>query len=85
MSESATKSTLLATIGEATVEDKEDLKRIKGVGPKLESVLNSIGIFTFAQVSKMTEKEYQLVDNLLTTFKGRGKRDDWAKQAKSFL
>ena len=85
LSESATKSTLLATIGEATVEDKEDLKRIKGVGPKLESVLNSIGIFTFAQVSKMTEKEYQLVDNLLTTFKGRGKRDDWAKQAKSFL
>jgi predicted flap endonuclease-1-like 5' DNA nuclease len=85
LSESATKSTLLATIGEATVADKEDLKKIKGVGPKLESILNSIGIYTFAQVSKMTEKEYQLVDSLLTTFKGRGKRDDWAKQAKSFL
>ncbi len=85
LSAKAAKSTLLATIGEATVADKEDLKKIKGVGPKLESVLNSIGIYTFTQVSKMAEKEYELVDSLLTTFKGRGKRDDWAKQAKSFL
>ena len=85
LSEDSAKSTLLAAIGEATISDKEDLKKIKGVGPKLESVLNSIGIYTFAQVSKMTEREYELVDSLLTTFKGRGKRDDWAKQAKSFL
>jgi len=85
VSADSAKSTLLASIGKATISDKEDLKKIKGVGPKLESVLNSIGIYTFAQVSKMTEKEYELVDSLLTTFKGRGKRDDWAKQAKNFL
>jgi len=85
VSADSAKSTLLASIGKATISDKEDLKKIKGVGPKLESVLNSIGIYTFAQVSKMTEKEYELVDGLLTTFKGRGKRDDWAKQAKNFL
>lgn len=85
LSAESAKSTLLAAIGEATASDKEDLKKIKGVGPKLESILNSIGIYTFAQVSKMTEREYELVDSLLTTFKGRGKRDDWAKQAKSFL
>lgn len=76
---------LLSTIGKATEADKEDLKKIKGVGPKLESILNSIGIYTFEQVSKMTEREYDLVDSMLTTFKGRGKRDDWAGQATSFL
>ena len=76
---------LLATIGKATADDKEDLKKIKGVGPKLESILNSIGIYTFDQVSKMTEREYDLVDSMLTAFKGRGKRDNWAAQAASFL
>jgi len=77
------RTTLLETIGTASVEDKDDLKKIKGVGPKLEGILNEIGIYTFEQVSKMTEKEYDLVDSLLTAFKGRGKRDDWAGQAKS--
>lgn len=77
------KTTLLETIGTASIDDKDDLKKIKGVGPKLESILNEIGIYTLEQVSKMTEKEYDLVDSLLTAFKGRGKRDDWAGQAKS--
>jgi predicted flap endonuclease-1-like 5' DNA nuclease len=77
------KTALLGTIGTANAKDKNDLKKIKGIGPKLEGVLNEMGIYTYAQVSKMTEKEYDLVDSLLTAFKGRGKRDDWAGQAKS--
>ncbi|MEZ4887681.1 MAG: hypothetical protein R3E32_23305 [Chitinophagales bacterium] len=79
------KSSLLKSIGTATEADKVDLKKIKGVGPKLEGVLNSIGIYTFVQVSKMTAREYDLVDSLLTTFKGRAKRDQWAEQAKALL
>ncbi len=59
----------------------DDLKLISGVGPKLEKTLNSIGIYSFDQVSKMTDKEYDLLDSLLDSFKGRAKRDDWAKQA----
>jgi len=76
------KTALLGALGTATEADKDDLKKIKGVGPKLEGVLNSIGIYTFAQVSKMTAKEYDLVDSLMDSFKGRAKRDDWAGQAK---
>ena len=77
------KTDLFAVIGTASAEEKDDLKKIKGVGPKLEQILNEIGIYTYAQVSKMTEREYDLVDSLLTSFKGRGKRDDWAGQAKN--
>lgn len=77
--------TLLKHIGTATAEERDDLKKIKGVGPKLEKTLNSIGIFTYEQVSKMTEKEYALVDDLIDAFKGRGKRDDWAGQAKRLM
>jgi predicted flap endonuclease-1-like 5' DNA nuclease/glutathione synthase/RimK-type ligase-like ATP-grasp enzyme len=74
---------LFAVIGTASADEKDDLKKIKGVGPKLEKILNEIGIYTYVQVSKMTEREYDLVDSLLTSFKGRGKRDDWAGQAKN--
>jgi large subunit ribosomal protein L27 len=82
---SAAQNELIASLGEGSADTKDDLKKIKGVGPKLEEVLNSIGIFTFAQVSKMTEKEYDLVDSLIDSFKGRGKKDDWAAQAKELL
>lgn len=78
------KQTLLAKIGASTGEP-DDLTKINGVGPKLAKTLNEIGIFTFEQVSKMGDQEYALVDELLTKFKGRGKRDDWASQAKALL
>jgi molybdopterin-containing oxidoreductase family membrane subunit len=63
----------------------DDLKKISGVGPKLEATLNSIGIYTFLQVSKMTKKDYDLLDELTGSFPGRAERDDWAGQAKKLL
>ena len=48
----------------------------------MEKTLNQIGIFTFAQVSRMTEKEYNLLDSITGSFPGRAQRDDWAGQAK---
>jgi 1,4-alpha-glucan branching enzyme len=76
---------LLGNIGTASADQKDDLKKIKGVGPKLEKTLNDLGIYTFQQVSKMKKKDYDLLDTLLTSFKGRAKRDDWAKQAKKLM
>ena len=75
--------TLFAVIGKASADKKDDLKKIKGVGPKLEEALNAAGIYTFEQVGKMTEKEYDLLDELLDTGKGKAKKDDWAAQVKS--
>jgi molybdopterin-containing oxidoreductase family membrane subunit len=48
----------------------------------MAQTLNQIGIFTFAQVSKMTNKEYDLLDKITGSFPGRAQRDDWAGQAK---
>lgn len=78
-------ATLLSKVGTVDADQKDDLTKIKGVGPKLATLLNNMGIFTFEQISKMTQTEYDLVDSLLTSFKGRGKRDDWAGQAKTLL
>ena len=60
----------------------DDLKLIWGVGPKLEKMLNTMGIWHFDQVAAWTAKELAWVDERLEGFKGRAKRDEWMKQAK---
>jgi molybdopterin-containing oxidoreductase family membrane subunit len=47
----------------------------------MEQKLHELGIFTFEQVSKMTDTEYDLLDSITGEFPGRAKRDDWAGQA----
>ncbi|MEM7214887.1 MAG: dipeptide ABC transporter ATP-binding protein [Pseudomonadota bacterium] len=61
----------------------DDLKRISGVGPKLEGVLNGLGVYKFEQISKWKKAERDWVDGYLK-FKGRIERDDWIAQAKKF-
>ncbi|MFA7414172.1 MAG: NADH-quinone oxidoreductase subunit E [Rhizobium sp.] len=60
----------------------DDLKMISGVGPKIEGVLNGLGIYTFAQVAGWKKAEREWVDGYLK-FAGRIERDDWVKQAKA--
>ncbi|MGI9367003.1 MAG: NADH-quinone oxidoreductase subunit NuoE [Rhizobiaceae bacterium] len=60
----------------------DDLKLISGVGPKLEGVLNGLGIYKFEQITKWKKAEREWVDGYLK-FKGRIERDDWVKQAKA--
>ncbi|MDG1269960.1 MAG: hypothetical protein P8O02_04725, partial [Ulvibacter sp.] len=75
--------TLLATLGsfDAATQSPDDLKKITGVGPVLQKKLNAMGLFTFQQISKMTNQEYDLFDEILGELPGRAKRDDWAGQA----
>ncbi|ESY76034.1 NADH-quinone oxidoreductase subunit E [Mesorhizobium sp. M0051] len=60
----------------------DDLKLISGVGPKIEGILHSLGIFTFAQIASWKKVEREWVDGYLS-FQGRIERDDWVKQAKA--
>jgi len=60
----------------------DDLKMIKGVGPKLEKLLNDMGFYHFDQIAKWTEDEVRWVDQNLEGFKGRVSRDSWVEQAK---
>lgn len=60
----------------------DDLKLISGVGPKIEGILHSLGIYTFAQVAAWKKAEREWVDGYLN-FRGRIERDDWVKQAKA--
>lgn len=90
----ATKKAPAKAAAAVSVEDKnrpakmkkpakpDDLKLISGVGPKLEGVLNGLGIYKFEQVAKWKKAEREWVDGYLK-FKGRIDRDDWVKQAKA--
>ena len=72
-----------ALLAEAPAE-KDDLKKIGGVGPKLEETLNNLGIYHFSQVAAWTADEVQWVDDNLS-FKGRIDRDDWIGQATELM
>lgn len=61
----------------------DDLKMIKGVGPKLEQLLHRLGFYHFDQVASWTADEVAWVDANLEGFKGRVSRDDWVEQAKT--
>jgi len=60
----------------------DDLKRIRGVGPKLEELLHSLGIYHFSQISGWGPAEVAWMDSNLEGFFGRVTRDDWVGQAK---
>ena len=60
----------------------DDLKLIAGIGPKLEKILHSLGIFSFAQIASWKKPERAWVDSYLK-FAGRIERDDWVRQAKA--
>ena len=63
----------------------DNLELLKGVGPKLNSLLKSMGISSFDQVANWTATDIAEVDAKLGTFAGRIRRDNWTDQAKLLL
>lgn len=68
---------------EAREGGPDDLKRIKGVGPKLEALLHRLGFYHFDQIANWTADEVAWVDQNLEGFRGRVSRDGWVAQART--
>lgn len=62
--------------------DPDDLRRIKGIGPKLDRMLREMGVFHYSQIAAWTPEQLALVDSQLGTFTGRPERDQWQSQAR---
>jgi NADH-quinone oxidoreductase subunit E len=60
----------------------DNLQLITGIGPKIESTLHSLGIYSFSQIAAWTPAERAWVDSYLN-FRGRIEREDWMKQAEA--
>lgn len=60
----------------------DDLGRIKGVGPKLKTLLTSLGVTSYAQIAGWTDADIARIDAQLGSFAGRATRDNWVEQAR---
>lgn len=67
----------------ATTTKKDDLKTINGIGPKMESVLNSLGIITFADLAKADAKKLQADLTAVNARYAMFETADWVKVAAS--
>lgn len=60
----------------------DDLKVIKGIGPKFEGDLNSKGIYYYRQIAAWSAADVTMVEGIIDSIPGRIQRDEWVKQAK---
>ena len=62
----------------------DDLKKIKGIGPKFEKELNGNGVYYFQQIGAWKAADVKVVEEKIKSLaSGRVKRDDWVKQGKA--
>lgn len=66
----------------AVADEDDDLLRLKGVGPKLKSLLIELGVTRYAQIAAWGDVDIAAIDAKLGNFKGRPVRDHWVDQAK---
>jgi branched-chain amino acid transport system ATP-binding protein len=66
----------------AKTTTKDDLKRIKGIGPINEGKLNKNGVRTFAQIAAWKKADIVQAERYLE-FDGRIARENWVGQAKT--
>ncbi len=59
---------------------RDNLKRIKGIGPQNEARLNEIGVVTFRQIADWSSDDQRAMGELMS-FPGRIEREKWVLQA----
>lgn len=64
---------------------KQDLKRINGIGPKIEETLNDLGITRFEQLAGWSAEDEQKIAASLGRFGGRIASDNWIAQARDLM
>lgn len=67
-------------VAEATQTD--DLTKIKGLGPKMQTELNGLGIHSFRQIAGWTPEDVAWYDTNLGGIRGSVTRGGWVDQAK---
>lgn len=71
-----------APVPAARAEEGDDLRRIKGLGPKMQTLLHSLGITRYEQIASWTDADLDELDGKLGSFAGRPRRDNWVEQAR---
>jgi predicted flap endonuclease-1-like 5' DNA nuclease len=62
----------------------DDLRQIKGIGPKIATILNELGIRSYSQIAAWTPDDVASI-NAHLKFKGRVEREAWIEQATALV
>lgn len=73
-----------AAMSKPRANGADDLKQIKGIGPKIEAALNELGVYHFDQIAAWSRTNIDWVDKQLS-FKGRIGREHWVEQAAALV
>lgn len=63
-------------------DEVDNLKRIRGIGPVLERMLNRLGIYQYRQIASWSPSDIEYFDHALHEFRGRIERDNWIEGAR---
>ncbi|MGD0581472.1 MAG: hypothetical protein ABR974_00850 [Bacteroidales bacterium] len=69
-------------LGIAHKHEANNLTLIDGLGMWVEERLNTLGIYTFEQISRLTNTDIITITEVLEIIPGRIEKDDWVGQAK---
>lgn len=64
--------------------EKDDLKRIEGVTPDLETMLNKLNIIKFEQIAALSDDDIANIDEAVK-LDGRIEKEDWVGQAQRLM
>ena len=70
-----------AATTKAAVDKASNLRRLIGIGPDNERLLNGLGVMTYAQIAAWTAADVKRIEETLN-FDGRIERERWIEQAK---
>jgi predicted flap endonuclease-1-like 5' DNA nuclease len=66
----------------STSGEPDDLRKIKGLGPKMQTLLHTLGVTRYEQIAGWSDADLDDLDTKLGSFAGRPRRDNWVEQAK---
>ena len=69
-------------LGIAHKHEANNLTLIDGLGLWVEERLNTLGIYTFSQISKLTHTDIETITEVLEIIPGRIEQDNWVGQAR---
>jgi len=64
--------------------DADDLKQVRGIGPKIEQTLNNLGIFHYEQIAGLSRENILWLNHHLH-FPGRIEREQWVEQTRELV
>ncbi len=73
-----------APVADAGDGPADDLRQIKGIGPKIAAILDELGIRRFEQIAAWTPENVEWINGHLK-FKGRVEREQWIEQAQALV